>query len=188
MRRFLVLGGGLLLALGLAACFHDSRNPLGGPEDLYADSSVVGNWYGFIDDMEIDTWLTITQRNASVLDVTLEEDWGDGEPPDVSTYSLFWTAVADYSVVNAESYGEAGVSYIFADYAIGDDGELMVWFMDDTIVRDEIEAGRLNGTVEYDEFDFYVTITDSGPAIVAMIERYDREAVFSVEWGPFFRQ
>ncbi len=188
MRRFLALGAGVLLTLGLAACFPDSRNPLSGPEDYYADSSVVGSWYGYNDDMGVDTWLTITQRTAGVLDITLEEDWGDGEPPDISTYSLFWTRVADYSVVNVESRDSPEVTYMFADYVIGDESELMVWFMDNQVVNDEIVNGRLNGTVEYDEFGEYVTITDTAQAILAMIERHDRETIFSVEWGPFYRQ
>lgn len=188
VRRFLVLGGAILLALGLTACFPDSRNPLSGAEDYYADTSVVGSWYGFDDEMGVDTWLTITQRTSGVLDVTLEEDWGDGEPPDISAYSLFWTNVADYSVVNVESRDGPEIIYMFADYAIGDDGGLMVWFMDDEIVSEEIQSGRLTGTIEYDEFGDYVTITDSGSAILAMIERYDRETIFSVEWGPFYRQ
>ena len=104
MRRIPALGAAALLTLGLAACFPDSRNPLSGPEDYYADTSVMGSWYGYDDDMGVvDTWLTITQRTTGVLDAALEEDWGDGEPPDISTYSLFWTQMADYSVVNVES-------------------------------------------------------------------------------------
>ena len=188
MRRIPALGTAALLTLGLAACFPDSRNPLSGPEDYYADTSVMGSWYGYDDDMGVDTWLTITQRTTGVLDAALEEDWGDGEPPDISTYSLFWTQMADYSVVNVESRDGAEVIYLFADYAIGDDGGLMVWFMDDQVVISEIENGYLTGTIEYDEFGEYVTITDSGPAIRAMIERYDRETMFSVEWGPFYRR
>lgn len=190
LRAALCLASTALLGL-LAACIPDSYYPLSQPGDYSFDSGALGVWSGDFDGLP--TEIHISQRNTSVLDVTVYENWGtpDGgaDDWDESYYWAHFTDVGGYNVVNVAFDSDDGTRYFFADYAFGDDGALMLWFMDQDIVAAAIRAGALAGTVEEDpDLGDFVTITDRPENILALIRAHEREEIFTFEYGPFYRR
>ncbi len=101
---------------------------------------------------------------------------------------VFFADVGGFYVANIEFFDDLGSLYIFADYNLNDDGSLSIWFMDQSLIVEEVEQGYLRGAITYDEFDDYVTLTEDRSTLLSLIQHYDRETLFSLAWGPFYRQ
>jgi hypothetical protein len=188
-KRLKLLGVTCALILGLAACIPTSENPIITP-DATLDKALNGAWRGSLEDggLVYLHFMRSKENKLKAILVTREnpedaEHEGEGE---WAAFTLVTAKVAgtrymsvlydydDGEVVTGETRG-----YHLLRYTIADDGTLSMFQVDGEALAQAVEKGKLQGTVERDQFSTDVRVTTPSEGLVAYLKTIDPVTLFN---------
>lgn len=182
---------GLLLVvplLGLSACTPESRNTLPDENRIAPDARLLGQWRAEPD--SDDFRIHVSRRDGLEFSVATTETVGGGAARRIHKveYRLRAFDVGGRSILAVQELGR-DPAWRFVIYRLSGDDSVTLFTMDESPVRQLIEAGRLPGTVSGAAADFAeVMITASPARLVALIRDEDAARLFSTRLGPFVRE
>ncbi len=138
-----ILSAGLAGALALAGCGVDSDHPLTGARDSTSDAALVGEWTG--SDGKGSFFVGRDEAEPNGLELVSVELTPEGFVR-VERGRLYTTATDGTRYASLNPWGKGGPWAILRYEVAGDVAR--VRFLERGVVAAEIEAGRLEGTVE----------------------------------------
>lgn len=178
MSKPLAIAGLLTLALSLACEPPRSAKPIGTPVAL--DKRLAGLWAA-----------RLSGGGEGLLEIAPHEGGGDVLffGPDVSgVVTMHFDATpgdaggVHYLNLREKTFPSSfsdkfqlGSDYVFAKYQLTKSGALELWYMDDEVAKQAIEAGTLAGTTGPD----FVRITDEPAKILEMAAHADPAKLWS---------
>jgi hypothetical protein len=173
----------------LAACEPpESTQPLSDPAAAKADPHLSGHFAGRVNDA--DCFLHLAPGKGAATDLVLvvhEKDKGAF----VLHWQAFPTTLGGKTYLNLQRktfpdrYGEKfdlSPGFIFARYAVGKDGSITLWQMQEEPLKAAIAAHALDGEVKDDN----VFLRAPTPRLAAFVEKADPQKLFKL-FGSFHR-
>lgn len=176
------------LMLSVAACIPTSENPIVTPK-AKLDKALNGAWRGTLEDGGL-VYLHFMRDKENKLKALLvtRENPEDAERKDEGAWAAFTLVTANVagtrymSVLFDYDDGEAVTGetrgYHLLRYAIADDGTLSIFQVDSEALAKAIEKGKLQGTVERDQFSTDVRVTTPSEGLVAYLKTIDPATLF----------
>ncbi|HET9149087.1 MAG TPA: hypothetical protein VFO61_01295, partial [Alphaproteobacteria bacterium] len=128
--------------------------------------------------------------DALTLRVTLDEDVPDGKAPETeTTYLLQAYAVGNRTVLGLHRIESKPDTWRFAAFVFADPSRVTLLFMNDKVIRPEVDRTALSGLIRTRDPTFPdILLTASPEALAAYIRSTDEAKLFSFVFGPFERQ
>ena len=166
---------GLLLAVTLAGCMPESKEPLAPISAALAEPRLVGTWMAKIEDDTV--YLRIRQRDGNLLDIanfSVDENGKDT----LVYYSAHVTEVGGKRFANLREIGSSSGNYFFASYGLDGSNRLVVRFVAEKAVIDAVKAGRLKGKVTESSVGDDVEIDDEPARLAAFLTSTEPSVLF----------
>ena len=200
-------GGGafVLMALGilLAGCLPTSENPVVNPSQSVVDERLFGSWFGTLEEDDDTMFLHIFKA-----DVNQDAPYPEGMRVVMVSYSEKQKSDGGWVVMHALSArnDDRGVlSLWFEDdsgepvdeslegwhlygYSFNAENQLVINPIDEDILIEFIEDGRLPGTAKKMRFSNEIRVTASSDALVKLFESAEWPTLLSEDAGRFERQ
>jgi hypothetical protein len=187
----------IIAGLGLAACTPESRQGL--PEDfrIAPDARFVGAWrggneVGVLQGSEVTARLTVDPTEPLDLLLAGEDNWRSTRAVyrrDVKGVMRFYDIAGRRVVAIKRLDGAAGdQTWRFATYRFGGDDSLVLYFMDERRLYEQINNGVMHGKIRGGEPEFPDLLISAEPdKIAALIRTSDPAMLFTARLGPLAR-
>lgn len=174
MRGWVGLAALVMVGIG-SACVPVFDNPLPVSPEMTADAALVGTWSGINGD-DGGSQLSIYPRRSGWLDILFVTDL-DGASDDgvrVQHYDGYTTAIDQDRLLCLREHGVRGgdVStngYLLASYRVAPSGQLNIQLFAQAEVRKLIEAGKLKGTIQDDQYGGSIRVTTPSERLLTTI-------------------
>jgi hypothetical protein len=187
----------VIASLAVAACTPESRQGL--PEDfrIAPDARFVGAWrggneVGVLQGSDVTARLSVDPAEPLDLLLAGEENWRSTRGPhrrDVKGVLRFYE-IAGRRVVAIKRLDGAPdeQTWRFASYRFGGDDSLVLYFMDEKRLYEQINNGALIGKIRGGEREFPDLLIVAEPdKIAALIRTSDPATLFTARLGPMQR-
>jgi hypothetical protein len=182
-----------ILALGLAGCLPESKNPLSLPEKSTIDPRLEGVYVQRREkgDDGLSVWHLHYRGEKSPEGKLHRTPWLEAlnivHPTDEglkgAAYRALTTTLGDHNYISFVELGPVGSKsppslYRFARYEISLSGDLRIWLMDTKIVANAVTAGTLHGEVRHTQAGDDVLLNEPTDHLVAFVRGSDTSRLF----------
>jgi hypothetical protein len=175
----------LAVALFIAGCLPQSKNPIAPRAQTFADPRLEGLWEQN-DDREHSYFHMgrRTERGTPWLDVVDVDHRADGKGLHAAGYTALCARVGEHTFLSfrnlkLDSKPASSGTYAFARYDFTWSGDLRIWLASEDALASAIRAGRLHGTVRGSGWSREVTLTDSSTRLAEFFAAREVDQFFS---------
>jgi len=160
-RNFLRIACVALIGVGLAACPPvTSKTPVGTTVTAVRDPALTGVWRGVVGEGGMASYFTFFPQDDGTINVLVATPPTKDDKGGYAVFAVQATVLGKRHFLNARETIDDGkpATGTMADrtfpvyYRRDDDGELMLYLIDETAAKNAIKAGKIAGTIESGEY------------------------------------
>jgi hypothetical protein len=167
--NFLRIAGAAVMAVGLAACPPvTSKTPVGTTVKASRDSELTGVWRGRVGDSDVSSYFTFFPQDDGTINVVVVSPPTKGDKGGYGVFTIQAAKLGNYHYLNARQTIDQGkpAKGSMADrtfpifYRKDDDGDLMLFIIDENAAKTAVKSGKIAGTIESGDYgDVMLTAT-----------------------------